>query len=60
MCLAKRAGLHSTQEEKLRLAEIALAELGDKTIVFSGVMQTTTRACTKRRGASASACTVCS
>lgn len=34
-----------TQAEKLRLAEIALEELGDKTIVFSGVMQTTTRAC---------------
>jgi 4-hydroxy-tetrahydrodipicolinate synthase len=34
-----------TEREKLRLAEIALAELGDKTIVFSGVMQTTTRAC---------------
>src|SRR6185436_16106272 len=34
-----------TQEEKLRLAEIALEELGDKTVVFSGVMQTTTRAC---------------
>jgi 4-hydroxy-tetrahydrodipicolinate synthase len=34
-----------TQREKLRLAEIALEELGDKTLVFSGVMQTTTRAC---------------
>jgi 4-hydroxy-tetrahydrodipicolinate synthase len=34
-----------TKDEKLRLAEIALEELGDKTIVFSGVMQTTTRAC---------------
>ena len=34
-----------TQREKLRLAEIALEELGDKTIVFSGVMQTTTKAC---------------
>ena len=34
-----------TQDEKLRLAEIALEELGDKTIVFSGVMQTTTRGC---------------
>jgi len=34
-----------TQAEKLRLAEIALEELGDKTVVFSGVMQTTTRAC---------------
>ena len=34
-----------TQAEKLRLAEIALDELGDKTVVFSGVMQTTTRAC---------------
>jgi dihydrodipicolinate synthase/N-acetylneuraminate lyase len=34
-----------TQNEKLKLAEIALEELGDKTIVFSGVMQTTTRAC---------------
>jgi dihydrodipicolinate synthase/N-acetylneuraminate lyase len=34
-----------TQQEKLQLADIALAELGDKTIVFSGVMQTTTRAC---------------
>ena len=34
-----------TEREKLRLAEIALEELGDKTIVFSGVMQTTTRAC---------------
>jgi dihydrodipicolinate synthase/N-acetylneuraminate lyase len=34
-----------TQSEKLKLAEIALEELGDKTIVFSGVMQTTTRAC---------------
>lgn len=34
-----------TQREKLRLAEIALEELGDKTMVFSGVMQTTTRAC---------------
>ena len=34
-----------TQREKLKLAEIALEELGDKTIVFSGVMQTTTKAC---------------
>jgi 4-hydroxy-tetrahydrodipicolinate synthase len=34
-----------TQSEKLKLAEIALEELGDKTIVFSGVMQTTTKAC---------------
>jgi len=34
-----------TQQEKLQLAEIALEELGDKTLVFSGVMQTTTRAC---------------
>jgi 4-hydroxy-tetrahydrodipicolinate synthase len=34
-----------TQNEKLKLAEIALEELGDKTIVFSGVMQTTTKAC---------------
>jgi 4-hydroxy-tetrahydrodipicolinate synthase len=34
-----------TQSEKLRLAEIALEELGDRTIVFSGVMQTTTKAC---------------
>jgi dihydrodipicolinate synthase/N-acetylneuraminate lyase len=34
-----------TQREKIRLAEIALEELGDKTMVFSGVMQTTTKAC---------------
>jgi dihydrodipicolinate synthase/N-acetylneuraminate lyase len=34
-----------TQQEKLQLADIALEELGDKTIVFSGVMQTTTRGC---------------
>ena len=34
-----------TQQEKLQLADIALQELGDKTIVFSGVMQTTTRGC---------------
>jgi dihydrodipicolinate synthase/N-acetylneuraminate lyase len=34
-----------TQQEKLQLAEIALEELGDKTVVFSGVMQTTTRGC---------------
>jgi dihydrodipicolinate synthase/N-acetylneuraminate lyase len=33
-----------TQREKIRLAEIALEELGDKTMVFSGVMQTTTKA----------------
>ena len=34
-----------TQQEKLELADIALQELGDKTVVFSGVMQTTTRGC---------------
>ena len=34
-----------TQQEKLQLADIALEELGDKTVVFSGVMQTTTRGC---------------
>jgi 4-hydroxy-tetrahydrodipicolinate synthase len=34
-----------TQNEKLRLAEIALEELGDKTVVFSGVMHPTTRGC---------------
>ena len=34
-----------TQQEKLQLADIALQELGDKTVVFSGVMQTTTRGC---------------
>ena len=34
-----------TQDEKLRLAEIALEELGDKTVVFSGVMHPTTRGC---------------
>jgi dihydrodipicolinate synthase/N-acetylneuraminate lyase len=34
-----------TQQEKLQLADIALEELGDKTIVFAGVMQTTTRGC---------------
>jgi 4-hydroxy-tetrahydrodipicolinate synthase len=34
-----------TQQEKLQLAAIALEELGDKTLVFSGVMQTTTRGC---------------
>jgi dihydrodipicolinate synthase/N-acetylneuraminate lyase len=36
---------YTTEREKIRLAEIALEEAGDKTIVFSGVMQTTTRAC---------------
>jgi dihydrodipicolinate synthase/N-acetylneuraminate lyase len=46
-CSCRRAGeaFYLTQREKLRLAEIALEELGDKTLVFSGVMQTTTRAC---------------
>ena len=34
-----------TQSEKLKLADIALEELGDKTVVFSGVMQTTTKGC---------------
>ena len=47
MLVSPEAGeaFYLTQSEKLRLADIALAELGDKTIVFSGVMQTTTRAC---------------
>jgi dihydrodipicolinate synthase/N-acetylneuraminate lyase len=47
MLVSPEAGeaFYLTQDEKLRLAEIALEELGDKTIVFSGVMQTTTRAC---------------
>jgi len=36
---------YTTPSEKVRLAEIALEEAGDKTIVFSGVMQTTTKAC---------------
>jgi dihydrodipicolinate synthase/N-acetylneuraminate lyase len=47
MLVSPEAGeaFYLTQGEKLRLADIALAELGDKTIVFSGVMQTTTRAC---------------
>jgi dihydrodipicolinate synthase/N-acetylneuraminate lyase len=47
MLVSPEAGeaFYLTQDEKLELAEIALEELGDKTIVFSGVMQTTTRAC---------------
>jgi 4-hydroxy-tetrahydrodipicolinate synthase len=47
MLVSPEAGeaFYTTQQEKLQLAEIALEELGDKTIVFSGVMQTTTRAC---------------
>ena len=47
MLVSPEAGeaFYLTQSEKLRLADIALEELGDKTIVFSGVMQTTTRAC---------------
>jgi 4-hydroxy-tetrahydrodipicolinate synthase len=36
---------YTTQQEKVRLAEIALEEAGDRTVVFSGVMQTTTKAC---------------
>lgn len=36
---------YTTPREKVRLAEIALEEAGDRTIVFSGVMQTTTKAC---------------
>ena len=36
---------YTTPQEKVRLAEIALEELGDRTMVFSGVMQTTTKAC---------------
>lgn len=34
---------YTTIEEKVRLTEIALEELGDKMFVFSGVMQPTTR-----------------
>jgi dihydrodipicolinate synthase/N-acetylneuraminate lyase len=47
MLVSPEAGeaFYLTQSEKLRLADIALEELGDKTVVFSGVMQTTTRAC---------------
>ena len=47
MLVSPEAGeaFYLTQREKVRLAEIALEELGDKTIVFSGVMQTTTKAC---------------
>jgi dihydrodipicolinate synthase/N-acetylneuraminate lyase len=47
MLVSPEAGeaFYLTQREKLELAEIALEELGDKTVVFSGVMQTTTRAC---------------
>jgi len=47
MLVSPEAGeaFYLTQSEKLKLAEIALEELGDKTIVFSGVMQTTTKAC---------------
>ena len=47
MLVSPEAGeaFYLTQREKLRLAEIALAEIGDKTLVFSGVMQTTTKAC---------------
>lgn len=47
MLVSPEAGeaFYLAQQEKLRLAEIALEELGDKTIVFSGVMQATTRAC---------------
>ena len=47
MLVSPEAGeaFYLTQDEKLKLAEIALEELGDKTIVFCGVMQTTTRAC---------------
>jgi dihydrodipicolinate synthase/N-acetylneuraminate lyase len=44
-----------TQQEKLRLVEIALEELGDRTKVFSGVMQTTTRACVEEAKALKSA-----
>jgi 4-hydroxy-tetrahydrodipicolinate synthase len=36
---------YTTPQEKVLLAEIALEEAGDKTMVFSGVMQTTTKAC---------------
>ena len=36
---------YTTIREKVRLAEIALEEAGDKTVVLSGVMQTTTKAC---------------
>jgi dihydrodipicolinate synthase/N-acetylneuraminate lyase len=47
MLVSPEAGeaFYLTQSEKLKLADIALEELGDKTIVFSGVMQTTTKAC---------------
>jgi dihydrodipicolinate synthase/N-acetylneuraminate lyase len=47
MLVSPEAGeaFYLTQSEKLKLVDIALEELGDKTIVFSGVMQTTTRAC---------------
>jgi 4-hydroxy-tetrahydrodipicolinate synthase len=36
---------YTTKEEKVRLAEIALEEVGDKMLVVSGVMQPTTKDC---------------
>jgi dihydrodipicolinate synthase/N-acetylneuraminate lyase len=47
MLVSPEAGeaFYLTQSEKLRLAEIALEEFGDRGLVFSGVMQTTTKAC---------------
>jgi dihydrodipicolinate synthase/N-acetylneuraminate lyase len=46
---------YTTQREKVRMAEIALEEAGDRTIVFSGVMQTTTKACVEEAKALKSA-----
>ncbi len=47
MLVSPEAGeaFYTTEREKVRLAEIALEEVGDRTMVFSGVMQTTTKAC---------------
>jgi hypothetical protein len=59
MLVSPEAGeaFYLTQREKLELAQIALEELGDKTVVFSGIMQTTTRACMR---SNERVCTACS
>ncbi|HLF13083.1 MAG TPA: dihydrodipicolinate synthase family protein [Gammaproteobacteria bacterium] len=57
MLVSPEAGeaFYLTQREKIRLAEIALEEIGDRSKVFSGVMQTTTKACVEEAQALKSA-----